>query len=89
MGSAKKFNHYTLYILYKIYPEKKLYFAENSLYKQPLFFRETARGPEPCHRHMKDFLDTNDMPIVTIWDSILPQFTVVVHQQCQKINRPI
>ena len=24
---------------------KKLYLAENSLYKKPLFLRETARGP--------------------------------------------
>ena len=32
-----------LFILYKIYPEN-LYFAENSLYKKPLFLRETARG---------------------------------------------
>ena len=24
---------------------KNLYFAENSLYKKPLFLRETARGP--------------------------------------------
>ena len=25
---------------------KNLYLAENSLYKKPLFLRETARGPE-------------------------------------------
>ena len=25
---------------------KNLYLAKNSLYKKPLFFRETARGPE-------------------------------------------
>ena len=33
-----------LFILYKIYPIN-LYLAENSLYKNPLFLRETARGP--------------------------------------------
>ena len=34
-----------LFILYKIYPEN-LYLTKNSLYKKPLFLRETARRPE-------------------------------------------
>ena len=39
-----------LFILYKIHPETPL-FGENSLYKNPLFLREPARGPE-CSRNM-------------------------------------
>ena len=33
-----------LFILYK-FILKNLYLAENSLYKKPLFLKETARGP--------------------------------------------
>ena len=34
---------------------------------------------------MKYLLDTNDIPIMAIRDSILP-FSAVIHRQCQRIN---
>ena len=37
---------------------KNLYLAKNSLYKKPLFSRETARGPENC---LNDFAPLNRM----------------------------
>ena len=40
-----------LFILYKIYL-KNFYLAENSLYKNPLFLRETARGPAWLINHI-------------------------------------
>ena len=37
---------------------KNLYLAENSLYKKPLFLRETARGPEPTSLIYSHFVQT-------------------------------